>query len=593
MSSLNHHHHFGLISTDYQSQDLLALASAVGLSDVESSENGPNDLPNHQSDFEQSAKTLQQAILLLRYQRAASKGNGSSEPRQFDQLDRRKITRVATLDGVRFAHIQVDLNEALVIQDDSPAAERSSECLEMIRHVKESSEESELIENLRSSWFIDFIARCINTSYPMDRFTLLTAIWIISVECRHSSLEQLANELVDRLAHEETSSGSLEDLLRLSQLGAIWLSRHKRHQVTHLNRVESKSSEPQLVESDEESNLSVSGSNSSSSQNGSASDRRSARSAPIEPINSRRKLRQLIDNELIFGSRCPVCSERQSNQLFACLELDFCPSCSSRMSLERCSLSFRAIPIVGLASLLAFRPKLERLLILNASEWLRMILRARSRTDGDSKGESESRAKIERVDISDNFERLTMIRRNSDRNSTDSSATIEESQSESEEDSDLQFGSKSKPEIGQTDEEIGAAEPIATLSRFLESRLASRKAKQSDDQASESVDSIRCSPPSSTFLVLNGSDLLLLESQTSLADLNLVRVGLSASNEWRRFGNILGCQSRSSASQLLLGCGRLFCSFELLRVAGDLSLCPFCSRELSRVSNANDFFETL
>jgi hypothetical protein len=301
----------------------------------------------------------------------------------------------------------------------------------------------------------------------MDKFSILVALWIVAVECRHGAAEHLIGELVDQLHHQEANSCQLDELMQLTQVGSFWLSYKKRYVVTlkHDQAVQALSKYDQgdddddeddddddddqlLSEIDQDERVQKQGHQDQAVGGGPATG---VNGLPSSPMAGHKQdwgaqLRAIIDDELLYGRRCLLCDRQPSGDLLEPIKLSACADCglefwpltgtgpAARPNNLFCSLSFQPINWLPLESLLAAcerirptaRPNWSRLVAVTANEYGQQVLRAirlvderllfvSSSQDGATSsplpGSDHSNQLMgERIDISDRFERLTVLR---------------------------------------------------------------------------------------------------------------------------------------------------------------------------------------
>lgn len=608
-----------LLVNSFLYQDLIGLSQLVGA--TESNHKG-----SHNTDLDRLASIIRKAIYLLQYRQSEGKGCRFREASRFCSFDRQKLIRIPATNSIGLVHYELkDLKNSLVSLDETDQTSMKNQLVFYRNQLDDSenidNDDNTLIDILKSSWFMEFVSVSLDVTYPIDRFTILVAIWIIAVECKHSTLIQLLSELVDWLAHDEATSCGVEDLMQLGRLGSIWLTKYKRYEVTILQNPQSNDGgigssrlasvyhdeyqdKEIVVDDDDDYDDQISGSQSdvesSEVENESITNVTASLKVNTDNcvIDSKRKLRNLLDRELISGSDCRFCSHHSSRGLFATLEDVACDNCSSQLSSEHCSLSFRPLPMVKLQSLSGFRPQLESIIFVSPAQWVRMILGARTSLDESRRVQDTGERQLqdhEQLDISENFQRLTVVRNSTQTHSEDQDSSEDDNEPEEDEEEE----EDKEPDTKDTTEKRHSV--FEELSHFLSLKLESQAQRYQGPTSSESVDFLRSTRPDSKVVAVNSGEILVLESVASLEDLlsesNLCRIGLLTSNEWRQFGSIVACLSRSSVSQLQLGCGRLFTSLELIKIAPEGRLdepeCPFCGLELSALQSFNKLAETL
>lgn len=543
------------------------------------------------------------------------------------------------------------------------------------------------VVSLKSASMLHFATTYLDSgtySLQLDRFTLLIATWIAGVESyeqgshttnRRSDFESVMQELIDGLVHEEASSGGIDDIMQLTQLGSIWLTERRRLKVglapskqttrpamTSNSKSTSDSDESNSDadfdvdddDDDDDEDISTESAISTDSENDinnnkeiknfdrvsssnyaiqgrghsdleqSERDKNSRIKATTNLRMQRKQLRNLIENFFLHGYKCPICGDKQSAKLLACLELDSCNNCSNQLMIERCSLSFKPIPIVKLDSILGLKMQLKKLTLLSGSEWLHYYIKATDNlfglqmtgiqdslvmskgskaNDNDSNGVNDN-SPNEHVQITKDFQKLTVFRGSNkeseakkslgprNNNYTDSdSATNSESESElaNSIDENQTKSTKSWYESSLISmmKRYQQQNKILLMNNKKNNNIASALNYSLDfdsiDSMSESLKMLRFASNDAIRLPINMCDLIVMESVSSsyLQELNAnfeddtklahnanyyVKLGLCLNNSWRSLGSpLMSCTSESAISRLQLGCGRLFTRMELLK----------------------------
>lgn len=509
-------------------------------------------IPERESKFfdcDNLSRVLRRSTYLLRYLNL-----GETFKSEELYLNKASITRISSIGFPKFV-VDDLFDTKQVLKGDK----NSHESLGNLLAIQEEQQASLLHRILQSEWFEEFLNKTLNQAYPMDRFTILASVWIIAVECKHNLLEQLVEELVDQIHHEEANSCNEEELMQLTQPGSFWLTHHRRYKATLSKStcVEEQFEDGEDDDDDNEEDRSGGG-NSTSSVNDSleVADINGIVKDHVNITNdSRARLRKQIDLEILHGSACLICG-RKPSQLLGPISVGSCSACTNRYHLQHCSLSYKPLPLFSLQFLKSFRPNLERLVLISPNEWTRYIIRARL----DAGRKVSEAAPKERIDISETFEKLTVIR---------DSEPIEQN---------------------HTDNDDNSSESEDAYCKML------RKFAQKADNGghlSESVQMIRFCGKQSTELPLCASDLLIMQSER--LDERFLDLRLVGSESLPEVGSLWQCVARSGVSKLALGCGRLFSSLELLRSGkakeDTLSYsfaCPFCELQMSKVVSLND-----
>lgn len=587
--------------------DWLALAEMVGAAPAAQGRIGAGQ--DTATQFDQLVGILRRAIHLLtfinqREQRSNGSESGSqnggareeeSSPGQHLWIEPSLDTESMKSSGADFGTYTIQL-EASGEPAGKPLAEHDIRWL--IRRLDELSKrndesttirnDSKLVHTLcRPAVRSILLQQCLVEGNQFGRFTIMVALWIVAIHAGHTSLEHLISELVDQIFHEETNSLDLDELLSLSQLGAFWLSHHKRFSANTKVRAG-----PHLDSTDLEDNQ-FDSCNSTSSSSPPLSDfpelqtsgnQQARLSLADQSLGA--KLRRIIDDELLIGVACPACGHRpaeahSAGELLLPVKRDYCTKCRHRHSAHRCAISFRPIQIIGLESLLAIAKQNtsqnERmsLIVVSAGEWARACLRANSK-----------RLKLfaapeglggEQIEVTEKFERLTVVR--------DEEWQCEDIISETEE----QLSDSASEPPGQNEQYV------KLLDTFMGQRCNRQKSNFSR-QLVGSHERITFSQRASESLLMIGSirgrknliklpvcavDLLQLDSTSTSAN-NFIRLCVAGTDDladnqlWR-------CCMRSSISQVMLGCGRLYLALELVRSGQSMQsqfTCPTCEIHL-------------
>lgn len=281
------------------------------------------------------------------------------------------------------------------------------------------------------------------------------------------------------------------------------------------------------------------------------------------------KLRCLIESELLKGQQCLLCNHQPSEPL-AALSCGFaCPLCSNSTA-EHCSISYQPLDLIGIRAIARLKSELAGLVILSPSEWVRHAFLAtkRDQTLKSKRGPVIS----ERIDISDRFERLVVVRNDDDAQSHDAS------------DSDASSDGKRS----EHSEHVKNYEDILASYLRVRSSSSGQMYVSTERNPSESLRLLRFLSRQNlargTWLPVCSSDLLSLESDRT--SINICMIG---SSNLTRFGSIWRCSARSNKANLPLGCGRLFVEPELVRHCCNQTapfaefICPLCDCRLSKV----------
>lgn len=503
---------------------------------------------------------LRQSIYLLKYINISGDNQRIDEKRIW--LDRRLISKIT---GISFPTYQLYFDEALLnIKSGYVCFSEELETLDSSQFLLKTT--------INSNWFKQFLNLSLDNLYPLDRFTILIAIWIVGVKSGHQALEQLMSDLTDQIIHEEANSCDREELLQLSQLGSFWLSYHKRYKAT--TKQADLFSQNVYDEADQSSYIDSIVSSSSESvylahTNSDAKQDESDNSTQL--VDLRRKLRKVIDNELLNGIDCLVCGH-QPSKLLEPLSTNSCLSCHNG-PVEHCSISYRPLDLFNIKSLMSFRANLSGLVVISANEWARKMIEPNLALKLSRFMQVSQEDQVaERIDISENFERLTVIRRSSQSDSSDEEKCTLSS-----------------------DEDATAPNEKALIQdsylNIIESYALSNHSKRLiSSELSESLKMLKfVKPDCSMSLPLFSPDLLVMDSLE-----NSIRISIVASNNLFASGSLWSCSARSLISQLLVGCGRMFTSVELVGLGqGALNefSCPICKCQLNQVLSLCDFME--
>lgn len=466
---------------------------------------------------------------------------------------------------------------------------------------------SKLFSQLESPWFEQFSTRVLLASYPVDRFTLLVAVWLVGHQCGHHQLESLMSELVDAVHHQEANSCNEEQLLQLDQIGSVWVTYRRRYCAMQFSNssLASATSNSEWTEQGEngyDNNSNSSSSNDDDDDSDSFKGRSSSSISAGLDKPSVAKLRRQIDIELgLSGNndKCLLCGHERGQQLSGgglgkALEIQRCQKCHYDRWQECCAISQKSLQLASVNSVLSSKQTLSSLMLVQPAEWLRHLVKIRQPmssiiSDNQSTNDNNRRAASERIDISENFQRLTLIRSDDeeDESKDDGSGSIGSDQSDG-------SISSSKPDLATT---INYKQ---VLTNFMASRVMHprRLISAKTGNASESLQMLRHTIAdrdheltTATTLVVNALDLLLSDQiQLDKRQSEPVELCLRLS----RAGRIWACASRSEFVQLPLGCGRKFDSLELVKLTGvkldapsSKPVCPFCGSLLSEITSVS------
>lgn len=545
-------------------------------------------LANHEQEEEECGSRLE--VSSIRPRRASSLGLASFEIVNLDES-------ISTTECIRF-----DDREPFVTQ---------------LRALEpEQDNQNELVNELKSGWFLDFASSVLDRRYPIDRFSLFMGIWISAAECRYRELECILSQLIEGLVHEEPSSSSLEDVSQLTQVGAFWLTERKSQiEMALINNSKQIDLDPSSCVNDDGATESETDSDSRSSNSPASSCDETAqhngqpglKQPTLERSRDPRKeLKRLLEEEFLCGYRCLLCANWNSRKLLASIELHSCELCACPVARPRCALSARPLPFVALERIRAFKPGLERVALVSAAEWLRFYLEASAlsirkstSTRGGNLGNRERNfdrdslgSPSEKVDIARDFERLTVVRKNNHSTSDSDGNSDSESLARSDEITD----SEESASPGEAEDERGANEKAGekwNYERQLTSFMRARHRQQLTARLqrplpSESVRLLRHARPGERVMALNCADLIVLESPSSLFERPTWRLGLVGSHAHLEWGPIVGCLRAAARSRLELGCGRLYCELELIKLDGRSDRCPVCECQLEELLHLDE-----
>lgn len=560
-------------------------------------------------DYDTLARVLYQSIYLLKHL-------GTKTARCDEQQVWLHGNAISRLPGIGFPRYIINLNglrENSSTSDNTKCSTISGQLQSMGSKMNINLSTSSpnrrnskdwLIEQISSNWFVQFVEINLESKefYPLDRFTILIAIWLVASECGHKIGEYLLSELVDQTHHQESNSCKLDELMQLTQVGSFWLSHKKRFTVTFKHPISRQSialdendDEEEKEEEEEDAHAissdELSGANSDDSLSKSDKPQSKRPQSSYSPVDLRAKLRAIMDQELLFGVECFICGHQPSGDPFEPLKSQ-CRKCfvSLLTGSMHCSISYEPFHLIPLASLFSLSQLkgINRLLVLTPNELVKWLIRLkgalgpvssahRRPSSGGATKQSvvAHREPVERLDITEHFERLTMIR---------APAAIEQ-ESEFEEERD-----NNTPPLDDDDDD-GLSQCLMLVERFMVARAKNGRRTESSllsssrQWTSESAQIIRfamgqldiASSSSSSslandMLAVCLADLLVCDSlddgdhnQSSIiTDVRLIVGGYRGGE--RRL--LWACRARSPLSQLMLGCGRLFSSFQLIRATG-------------------------
>lgn len=182
-------------------KDLACLSKLVGASNFKKVKSDVS------IDIDTLTKLFRKSIYLLKWMNhqgsKADKISNSKKELWLNTGVSSLMTRVAG-----FPIYEIDIANALVRPNKSYDGLTISQMLDDLSSSAElgSNQHGPLVNSLSSSWFKRFVSTTLKMPYPVERFTILIAIWIVGAECNHEPLEQLIGELVDQIYHEETNS---------------------------------------------------------------------------------------------------------------------------------------------------------------------------------------------------------------------------------------------------------------------------------------------------------------------------------------------------------------------------------------------------
>lgn len=487
---------------------------------INQSERKDNEGEQETVQFEDLARVLRQSIYLLssvssqRSQRRSENGNKrfGIQKTSFERLNR-----------VGFPLLSVDLSgfdlHKVVEKDNSKLVEKLNL---LMKREDQSEKAAHLMQAFQSNFFQRFVKETLEVCYPVTRFAVLVAIWQVAAESGHREVGQIMAELVAELAHEEVNCATEEDLMRLTQLGSVWLSEQRSFRASAKSQPinEEPSEEDRFYAQDDDDDSTVD----SHLQSG---------------LDLRASLRRLIDVELLRARQCPVCGF-ESGELLSSVSSDSCLRCN-RGAVERCSISYKPLQMLSLECLLWSHPKVSSFTLISASEWAQFMMRT-SNQSSDEQDDNEETA--EKLQVSSTFERLTF-------SDVDTSSQSEDGQSPEVDNYETVLSSF----LRNLNEPIGGSSQSWLMHQHLRTK----------DQ---------------TSLLLCAEDIFVLNPNDELLD---VRMQLNFGNLFAS-GSIWRCWTRSEISKLQLGCSRIFTSVELIRerLTDSLGefLCPFCGLEL-------------
>lgn len=498
---------------------------------------------NHAIDL---PKILRQAICLLRY---LSFGNGQSVAGCW--LPRDNIEKVPSAGFSR--HI-LNFDSKLFMGGDTN---------QNLQHRLLNYGGRHLLDKLfQRRWFNKFVSDSLDKKYPLERFAIWMAVFVIAKECNHEQVQSVCAEMFEQMFHQETNSAITEELLQLRQLGSVCLSYYKRFSDAPIIKdLHTELGEAGVEDCDDD---------------------------PIDVMsgvddNLHLLLRRILNKELFKGVECEIC-RHQPSEVLEPLKWS-CPN-GCRYGRQGslvdiyCSSSFRAIEMIPLSAVVRLRPNVTRILLLSSKEWARKFV---SQIQDKQTALIESRANLiveERIDISSRFQRLTMLRRQDgpgycdDDDSNQSDNTDEDSLTES---------------TGAT-----RSEDLLIFNRFIKSGDKTRISTGQD--VTESVKVIRFlkDDQSVRTVPLCRDELFIADS---IDNCNVVALYINMRRSLWSYGKIWHCRRRSQVSNLMIGCGRYFQSIELTLLGkGSLSgssdaTCPNCGQDIQVLSRFGDSIE--
>lgn len=628
-------------------------------------------------DLECLARILRQSIFLLNYI--------NESPNSVEELDENYKSQYdlwldkSYTDSLRqqnqgFAvYLVNDISKFLIKLNNNNQISRPSKIVDLLKSheslIDSGSLDGRLGNVISSEWFQEFITDNLSKGYQLSRLTILVAIWIIAVDCHHKVLEQLIGGLIDQIYHEEANSNSEEELLQLRQVGSFWVTYYKKHEATirQMNSSqtyddnddgERSSFDDDATSVDSSSNSSVSLFNNSGvierginvdnniiNDETMKRDQEDAFSESIVGLRSR--LRRLIDDEVLHGVKCIICLY-EPTELFEPLNTSFCPKCSNLKPVERCSISYRPLELVCLDSLMSFKPNITKLILVSPNEWARYLIApklaalrrislksaksAESAATSANVGDDIQKVGIERqeqqqvgehVVVTENYERLTVIRGDTNQarqkmmdredddegeNDKSSSSSIDSSSSASssssrtsslllQENDSLTYEDKNKfarrvrrKKKLTGNQRMDGDTYISTLENYMKVRLrkqypqdkTSRISHTNSSSSSETIEMFKIISTTNnncnSLLPVCLTDLLIMDTSH---DGRMLKIALvTSNNKLLESGSLWSCSNRSPISKLRLGCSSVFTSVELTRLSSQSSsnefICPHC-----------------
>lgn len=514
-------------------KDMICFSDLIGAS---------QDSTNKSSvdNFGSLACTLRQSIALLKQFQVQSSSTNSES-----WIDRGHIRCTRS---ISFPTYHLTTNQITIQRlDNTP----TSQLIDQYKSTELETRFPKCEELILSQWFAEFLSSTLEEPYPLDRFSILVSILIIANECGSEDCVSYINELIDQIYHEEVSSLNEDDLMQLRQTGSFWFSHYKRYKVTIKQK------------SDQFKKLNQSDSLDSDSELDSL-DSRAALILDQGKHDWKASLRKIINEELMFGVRCTDCNFKP-DELFGPVNRRSCPNCGLEDSTEKCSLSLKPLELISLGILKTKQP-VEQLTLLSPSSWLRQMVSIKLKPKLQQFSDLHKTEISERVDISKNFERLTMIRSQNNTNS----GKCDNGLSSDEEEGSLTMQDDNDYQI--------------LLRRFMKNR--SKQVLTVDE-----TDSIQMLKFIKDFNYVKNLPLLLSDFLLMDQHDNRVKLCLIKSNNLLEHGSLWCCQERSAISELVHGCRRIFCSLELVRLGQNTLVsgftCPFCGHlliELRRLS---------
>lgn len=548
-------------------QDLICLTQMIDVA-------ADNNIESEElvTDFDCLACKLRNAIYMLKYikleSERASNHNEIGQDRRFELwLDGRGLTNNHNSTAGTFISHSIELRKG---QNNAFKACQTSEGAKLSKRIDswsttEQTQQTVITTLFSSRWFLQFVSLILDEPYPIKKLVPVIVTLIASQSCEHSQATELMIDLIPQIHCDQASSYRLDDCIELVEPGSIWLSYHKQLRSGSLF-VDYKH---EITSGQDDS---YSRSNSSDSLEMDTRTKSSAAEYKIsENLDLQKKqLRTIIDNELLIGLSCVICgAEPDRTQPLGALDKPhaLCTQCAaigSRRTELRCSISARPIELLDLTHFL--RPissdcDLEGLVLLSAGEWCRYDTRTSSQDDTRASCANQ----YERVDISEKFQRLTVIRATNE---------IE------------------KPNVPIESAEAMEISQIIELSAHKDNRLD--RGEQSTCGSLRVLRYVNQNPSIRTRkLPICESDLLLIEQDAGDARGVLSRLKVAARHypDATAGGSIWVCCERSPVSGLMIGCDRVFLSSELIRLGGLLEanqsrrvqICPMCSNTLSEL----------